>query len=94
MPKTVWRYGVKCLGVKKRCRKIDSHFTDKKELGEDEVVNSDVAISRARKWIFENMKTCQKANATATLWTLSDDGIGEVWEPFTKEHNLSWPVTL
>lgn len=91
--KIVWRYGVRCQGIKKRCRKIEWH-SEKSKQGLKEIEGSpspDEAISLARSWIFNNMKTCSKAYATAQLWTLQPNGI-QTWQPITAEHNLKFPI--
>lgn len=91
MSKTVWRYGVQVRGIKKRCRKVDRHWSNE-PLKEVDAPDKDEAYTLARQWAKDNMKTVETITATAKLWTI--DGIGEHWEPFTDEHNLSWKVEL
>ena len=86
--KTVWRYGVHCYGIKKKCRKPDFHSVGTRNpLKEtDKEPSQEEAVSLARSWIFRNMKTCSKATATITRWTLEGDI--EKWEPFNDADNI------
>jgi flavodoxin len=93
--KLIWRYGVKVVGVKKRCRKQEFHTTDKKELGEGvETPNEQDAKNKAKEWISKNMKSTVpgKVFATATAWT--QDGDFENWQPFNENHNLKYPLEV
>ena len=91
--KVIWRYGVRVLGVKKRCRKTEWHFTDKNDLGAPaDSPSPEEAKRRALVWISENMSKVERAHATATKWTV--EGIGETWLPFTEEDNLRYPLDL
>lgn len=95
MQKTVWRYGVRCHGVKVRCRKADRH-SEPGIKGLEETTDypcPERAQLLALKWINDNIKSWTIAEATATKWTILDDG-SERWEPFNQADNLSWPIQL
>jgi len=108
MTKNVWRFGAAFYGIKKRCRKTDWHMTDKNELGEVPEETSPEELERlakikAKAWITENCKSLEPLRdgrpslvAKATLWKLEPCSLGtsETWEPFTKEHNLKFPLGL
>ena len=87
--KTVWKYSVNAVGVRKGCRKVDFHSPDA-ILQTDDKPSEAVAVSLALAWLRDNMKTIKKAHATATLWTI-EDGM-ETWEMMNDEHNLKWPI--
>lgn len=89
----VWKYGANVVGIKKKCRKFERHFTDKNELGEVAIADPQDARELAKKWALANMREVKSVTATATLWSQGDDGC-ETWEMFNQAHNLSWPVTL
>ena len=85
----VWKYGVTCIGVKKRCRKEDRHTQLK--LKEFAAPDEELAKEVARKWVEDNMKTVRKVEATMTMFEIEKDSMGvqvEHWQPFTKEHNI------
>ena len=79
-----WKYFAYVVGVKKRCRKSDIHHT--KKLAELEILNEVVASELALAWAKENMKTIEKIQAVASLWT-SDGPDMEQWEPMNEAHN-------
>jgi hypothetical protein len=88
--KEVWRYGVSCTGIKKRCRKVDFHTSGKNELGESESASHEEAILKANEWLKNNMKEVKKSWATITKW--KTDGQVETWEMFNPEHNIKIPL--
>lgn len=87
----VWRYGVACIGVKNRCRKVDRHHTDKNELGESlEKPSEQATIEKAKTWLSKNMKSVQRAQATLTYW--EQDGEMETWAMFNDAHNIKYQI--
>ncbi len=86
----LWKYGAYCIGVRKRCRKIERHISDPLGTTTGEP-SRDEAKRLADEWIFRNMKSTTKAYATATYWTSGTNGM-EGWEPFTDAHNLRWEI--
>ena len=90
--KQVWRYGVEAWGVKKRCRRVDIHHDEgRKGLMESSELDEKLAVELAKKWVSQNMKSCQRAFAVIRLWTIAPNGF-EVWEPFSKPHNVRIPL--
>lgn len=84
----VWRYGVRVRGIKKRGRKIDWHSDlDRKGLGESQEYDPGLSDRLAREWISKNMKSWDKAHASAFLWTINHDTGTESWLPFSEAHN-------
>lgn len=85
--KIVWKYGVKTVGIKNRCRKTEWHYIDK--LGESDEYNVQRCKELAEIALADKMKSYDRSKtfATATLWTV-DNGM-ERWAPFTKEHNIT-----
>jgi hypothetical protein len=87
----VWRYGVFCIGVKNRCRKIDRHHTDKNEIGSSAIKPSEQdAIKYAKEWAALNMKSIIKLTATLTYW--EQDGQIETWAMFNDAHNIKYQI--
>jgi len=88
--KTFWRYGVQCVGIKKRCRKPDFHSSGRELEVKTDQPNSDLAVKLANEWLAANMKSYRKPVATITFWKV--DGPCESWEPFTEAHNIKIPL--
>jgi hypothetical protein len=88
-----WRFGVRCRGVKKKCRTIAWHHADDKEMPESNERPTDAQlIESARSWLSTNIKSWDKAEAQATYWTFTTYG-GEQWEPFNDSHNIKLPIS-
>lgn len=95
LKKEIWRYGVKCKGIKNKCRKSDLHFTNSKELGPGvNEPNQIEAENLAKIWLKSNMKTIEIATATATKWLIDENSQCETWEMFNTEHNLEFKINL
>jgi hypothetical protein len=88
--KIVWTMGVTTRGVKKRCRKPDTHIES--QLIEADEPSEEKAKEVATQWLRANMKQVISAQATATLWT--HDGPFKSWNIFEPTHNLKWPLEL
>lgn len=93
-----WRYGAVVYGIKKRCRKPDTHVSVDSN-GEDlkEITgtpNREEAIPLAKEWASKNMKTVSRITATASFWTQENNGCTVQWQPFNDAHNLKWEVEL
>lgn len=93
---TIWRYGVRCVGIKKRCRKEERHIGGDRlcSIGETTGEPDEAEAKRlALEWIANNMKSVRKAYATAARWEEASHGLIET-QPFTPEWNKAWELPV
>ena len=90
----VWKYGIRCKGIRKKCRKVDWHTENGSNgLAKSRKFDQNLALEYAKNWIERQMKKTEQAFATATFWVIDDNGM-ERWEPFTDSHNIKIPITI
>ena len=88
-----WRYGVYCVGLKKRARTKNRHT--QLNLGRGSSLDKEIAESCARAWVACNMKSVDCIEVIAHRMDLETDSRGvtmEHWAPFTKEDNHRWAI--
>ena len=93
--KSEWRYGVWCLGVKKRARSRNKHT--QLNIGRGSTLDREIAEAAARGWIAKNMKTVERAEVIAhrmDIVTERDGVVIEGWSPFDEESNKRWPIDV
>jgi hypothetical protein len=88
--KTEWRYGVRCVGIKKRARNRNRHSETDLFRTDGELFDERMAEVRAREWLEKNMKTFERVEVFACRFHIGE-GMEE-WRPFDEEDNKSWAL--
>lgn len=77
-----WRVGVRCFGIKKKCRKAERHYFPMGYRALD--CNQETLKENALQFLMENMRDFESPEIHLAYVTLTDHGDyqSETWEPF------------
>jgi len=84
--KELFKLSILVVGVKKRCRKVETHILDAGYIPySEEILNQDELIDKARNLVNTNMKTVQGVPVLKLNHVKERDGIIK-WELFSSKH--------